>query len=491
MWRAIRLSFSVAGVALVTWVASKAVPVNATTAGFLYLLLVLVIATGWGFFEAVVASVVATLMYNFYFLPPIGQLTIADPQNWVALFSFLTTAVVASHLSTEARRRASDALGRQQDIERLYTFSRAILLIDKSEGFARQLVRKLAEVFDFTAVVLYDRRAEEFYRAGPADFDGLEDQLRESALHGTAYADVERDRTITAVTLGTRPIAALALQGRPIADAVCQGIGNLIAIGLEQARAQELTAQIDAARQSEKLRTTLLDAMAHEFKTPLTSVIAVTTALLNPESHDDPASRLELLKIADEEAHHLKELINDAVEMGRLDGTAIRLEAEPADLVQMVREVIASMRCYIDDRPVDIVCDQELPRIPVDHRLLKLAVKQLLDNALKYSPTRKPVTVRINSAGDLVRLAVTDHGGGIPPNEQSRIFDRLYRSPSVERQIPGSGLGLSIALNIVRAHNGELSVSSDPGETTFLISLPAGLAELKPVEVTTWVREKS
>src|SRR5262249_36558778 len=158
------------------------------TIGFAYLLLVLVVASVWGFFEASIASVAATLTFNFFFLPPIGRLTIADPQNWVALFSFLTTALIASRLSAEVKRRVLDAVHRQQDLERLYTFSRAILVIDNTEPFPKQLVRKLAEIFELGAAVLYERRAEEFYRAGPLDFDGLDDQLRDAALQGTSFA---------------------------------------------------------------------------------------------------------------------------------------------------------------------------------------------------------------------------------------------------------------------------------------------------------------
>lgn len=120
---------------LLTWAGDSLLPVNATTIGFAYLMLVLLIASLWGFFEAALASVAATLTFNYFFLPPVGEFTIADPQNWVALFSFLTTALVASRLSGEVKRRAQDALARQQDLERLYTFSRAILLIDNTEPF--------------------------------------------------------------------------------------------------------------------------------------------------------------------------------------------------------------------------------------------------------------------------------------------------------------------------------------------------------------------
>src|SRR5579862_9207300 len=203
--RALRLLLSLAGVALVTWTGYALVPANPTTIGFAYLLLVLIVASLWGFFKAAAASVAATLTFNFFFLPPVGRFTIADPQNWVALFSFLTTALIASRLSAEAKRRALDAIARQQDLERLYTFSRAILLIDNTEPFPKQLVRKVAEIFELSAVVLYERRSEVFYRAGPLDFDGLEDQLRDAALQGTSFTDAHRNRIITAVRLGSGP----------------------------------------------------------------------------------------------------------------------------------------------------------------------------------------------------------------------------------------------------------------------------------------------
>jgi two-component system sensor histidine kinase KdpD len=465
------LLISLAGVALLTYAGYSLFPVNATTQGFVYLLLVLIIASTWGFLEASVASVAATLTFNFFFLPPVGRFTIADPQNWVALFSFLTTALIASRLSAEVKRRALDAVERKQDLERLYTFSRAILLIDHTEPFPKQLVRKLAEIFELSAVVLYERRAEEFYRAGPLDFDGLEDQLRDAALQGTSFTDARRNRVITAVRLGSEPIAGLALQGAQMPDAVLQGIANLVAIGLERAHAQDLSSQIEAARRSEKLRTTLLDAMAHEFKTPLTSIMAATTSLLaNP---DQPAqSKTEMVKIADEEARHLNELIEDAVEMGRLDTADIQLHTEPSNVGELVREVVASMHNVIDGRPLNVVCDERPLAAPVDRRLVKLAIKQLLDNALKYSPPDTPVTVRVHN-GSGVTVTVTDCGKGIPAQEQERIFERLYRSPSVQHQIPGSGLGLSIAQNIVKAHHGELAVASRPGETTFRLTFPA------------------
>jgi len=481
---ALRLLLSLAGVAIVTATAFFAIPHNPTTVGFAYLLLVLLIASNWGLAEATLASIAATLAFNFFFLPPIGKFAIADPQNWVALFSFLATSLIASRLSARANRQALDAIERQRDIERLYTFSRAILLTDPVDPIAKQLARKLAEVFELASVVLFDRRTGEIHRAGPTDFDAvdfdaMQTQLRDTASQGTSFFDPERKRVITAVRLGSEPIASFALQGAFMQDSVLQGVSNLIAIGLERARAQDLAHQVEAARRSEQLRATLIDAMAHEFKTPLTSIRAATTSLLS--SPDQPVeSRTELLEVADEEARHLQALIDDAVDMARLESdhdNQIKLRRELTDPKELVDDVVTSLHTQIDNRPVEIRSEGSLLPLPLDRRLLKLALKQVLDNALKYSPPRSPVTVRVSNAcisdgHRAIDFEITDHGPGIPAQEQGRVFERFYRSPSVKNQIPGFGLGLAIANTIVHAHHGELTVNSRPGETTFRLTLP-------------------
>jgi two-component system sensor histidine kinase KdpD len=464
--RALRLALAIAGVALVTFVSVNIVPVNATTAGFAYLVYVLVIASTWGFPEASVCSIAATLCFNFFFFPPVGTFTIADPQNWIALFAFFANSLLASRLSTTAKRRAVDAVQRQRDLERLYTFGRSILLIGDSEPFPKQLIRRVAETFELEAAALYEPRSGEIYRAGPLDFDGVESQLYEAALQGTVFTDVTGRRVITAVRLGSEPIASLALQGEPMPDSVLQSIANLVAIGLERARAQELTAEIEAARRSERLRTTLIDAMAHEFKTPLTSIRAATSALIaNPDTQPVHAARM--LKIADEEAAHLEELIDNALEIAQLDSDRIDLDLDVANLGEAVQDVLAAMKTKIGEHTVKFQWDDRLPPVPYDSRLVKLAIKQIVDNAIRYSPPGSPIEIRGAQADGRVAVEITDHGKGITAQEQTRIFERFYRSPSVQDRIPGSGLGLSIASRILQAHGGDLKVRSRPGETTF------------------------
>jgi two-component system sensor histidine kinase KdpD len=195
-------------------------------------------------------------------------------------------------------------------------------------------------------------------------------------------------------------------------------------------------------------------------------------------SPDQPIeSRTELLEVADEEAQHLQALIDDALEMARLESDHIQVRRELTDPMELVDDVVASLRTQIDNRPVEIRAEGSVPQLALDRRLLKLALKQVLDNALKYSPPRSPIAVKVSNGSlfngsDAINFEITDRGPGIPQPEQTRLFERFYRSPSVKNQVPGFGLGLAIAHSIVQAHQGELTVNSHPGETTFRMTLP-------------------
>jgi len=212
--------------------------------------------------------------------------------------------------------------------------------------------------------------------------------------------------------------------------------------------------------------------MAHEFKTPLTSIKAATTGLLsNPQKLME--SQIELLTIADEDADHLKELIDDTVDMARLDTEHIEINPEISDILETVHEVVHSLRTELEGRHLEISPAEGIRKSAFDRRLLKLAIKQLIDNAVKYSPAGTPLEIRIHQDEKAIHVDITDHGKGIPEREQSRIFERFFRSPSIRQQIPGSGLGLSIAHSILLAHHGDLTVTSQSGRTTFQLILPA------------------
>jgi two-component system sensor histidine kinase KdpD len=473
----LRLLAALALILATTFVAFHLFPVNATTAGFCYLVAILVVAARWGLLESTVASVAALLCYNYFFLPPIRTFTIADPQNWVALFAFLATAITASQVSARAKRRTREAVDRRREMERLYALSRAILLTDHRQPVAKQIAKQIAQTFDFPAVALYDRASGEIHHAGPEDLADVDDKLREAAVRGTLFQDESGGKIVTAIRLGGEPIGSLAFSGASLSDAALQSLSNLVAVGLEKARGQEAANRAEAARHSEELKSTLLDAIAHEFKTPLTSIKAATTALLS-----DFATKLqdqhELVTIIDEEADRLARLVTEATQMARIEGGKFQLNRELHFANTLISAALQQMKPLADSREVKLEFENDLPPLFVDAELIQLAIRQLIDNALKYSPPATSITIgaRVSESG--VAISVTDQGPGIPPEEQSKIFEKFYRTSHDRHQVTGTGMGLTIAREILRAHGGDTWVKSSPGHgAEFCLWLPVPARE--------------
>ena len=472
MQLAIRIAIVAGIVAAITWICFRAVSVNATTAALAYLVAILFIAAKWGLVESITASIVAVLCFNFFFLPPIGTFTIADPQNWVALFAFLATSITASRFSMQARRRAQEALDSQREMERLYALSRSILLIGPSQPVPKQLATQIAQSFSASAVALYDGGSGTIYRSGPEDFPDPHDQLRQAASQGTLFRDEATGTVVTAIRLGGQPIGSVGVRGAALSDSVLQGLANLLAIGLERARTQEAASKAEAARQSDELKSTLLDALAHEFKTPLTSIKAASTAMLS-SSMLEPEQQRELISVVDEEADRLSVLVTEAIQMARIEAGRVHLERESCPLQELVESALDKLRPMVQERSIDVRLAPDLPPVWVDRELIEIALRQLIDNALKYSPRDTPVSVAAESSDGRVIVSVADHGPGIPEEEQSRIFEKFYRAEASRHQIPGAGLGLVIAREIIQVHGGEIWVESKPGEgSSFRFSLP-------------------
>jgi two-component system, OmpR family, sensor histidine kinase KdpD len=476
-WLLTRLLITLALIGGITAILLRGIHANATTAALTYLTAVLVIATIWGLVEATAASIASVLCLNFFFLPPVRALTIADPQNWVALFAFLITSITASQLSARAKRRAREAIHRRREMEKLYALSCALLLTETVRPMAKQIARQIAHTFDFPAVVFYDRSRSEIHQAGREDLLGIEDLLRETALHSTMFRDESRQLLVTSVRLGGEPIGSLAVKGGFISDTALQSLSNLVAVGLERVHAQEIANRAEAARQSEELRSTLLDAITHEFKTPLTSLKAATTALLS-----DPESKLlkyrELITVADEEVNRLARLLTEAIQTVRLQSGKMELKRELRSASTLVSRTVDKMRLQLAGRECKVLQQDPLPLVFVDSELIELAIRQVIENGLKYSPPHTPLIITISSAASGVTITVADRGTGIPEGEQDRIFEKFYRGVKDRYKLTGTGMGLAIAREILRAHGGAISVKSAPGQgSEFCLSIPAARQE--------------
>jgi two-component system sensor histidine kinase KdpD len=468
---ALRVAAMGAIVGALTYTMARVVPVNATTAGFGYLVAILFGATKWGLTEATIGSVVAVLCFNYFFLPPVGTFTISDPQNWVALFALLITSITASRLSTRVRRQAVEAQDRQQELERLYSLSRSILLIDSTQSVARQVVNQVAQAFEAAAVILYDLSTGEMFRGGKEDFSGTEEQLRQAASQGTQIHEPGARTWITAVRLGAQPVGSLGISGVVLSDSAVQSLTNLVAIGLERARAQESASRAEAARQSDELKSTLLDAIAHEFKTPLTTIKASTTALLS-DRPPKPEQQREYISLVDEEADRLSGLVSEAIQMARIEAGQVRLQLEETPVAELLENVLAKMKSIVDDRKVEIRTPADLPPVLVDREMMEMTFRQLIDNAVKYSPPGSPITITADAEDGQVVTRVQDRGSGIATADLPRIFQKFYRAKEFRNQVPGAGLGLAIARAVVTAHGGTIWAESKPGAgSSFCVAL--------------------
>lgn len=466
------LTASLAIVAATTFICARLIPVNATTVGFAYLLGVLAVATAWGLIEAIVTAVVAMLCYNFFFLPPIGQFTIADPQNWVALFAFLATALVASHVSDREKKQALEAKARQKETEQLYALSRIILLTDPAQSIGFQSAQHIAEIFDCPAVALYDAKSGEVFRGGAEDLPEVEAKLKQVVMQSGSLYDSSAHTVVAPIVLGGQPIGSLAMKGRSLSDGALQALLNLVAIALERVRTEETASRAEAARQSEEFKSTLLDAIAHEFKTPLTSIKAASTSMLSDSVPLTPQFH-ELATIIDEETDRLSLLVTEAVRMSQIDAGKVRLERELVDVDELLRHVLKHFESKAEGRELELQAGANLPAVCADKDLVSLALRQLIDNALKYSPPGSPIDVTAELKDNRVIIRVRDRGPGIPERERERIFDKFYRRQTNKAHAPGSGLGLYIAREIARAHGGDVWVEGEPGSgSEFCVALP-------------------
>jgi two-component system sensor histidine kinase KdpD len=460
---------SVGAVAAVTVLYFRFVSANPTTVALSYLVTILVISTQRGIVEATAVSILASLCFNVFFLPPVGTFTIAAPQDLVSFFAFTATAIIASQLAGRARQRTIDAVARQGDLERLYALSRALLLAPSGVSIPDVIARHIADTFELSAVALYDHRAGIVSRGGPMELPGIDEKLRDVARQAVPVGDAS-GAMVTPIRLGGEPIGSLAILGGGLSDTVLQSIANLAAIGLERARGQEIAARAEAARESGELRAAVLDAVAHEFKTPLTSIKAAASDLLS--SVPAHARERELVEIVGEESNRLQGLITDAVQMLRIEAGGFAVNRERFSVAKLVTPVLAELssrldgHAIIDTVPTDLMVD-------ADGELLRLALRQLLDNAAKYSPPSS--TIELTAAGNSsVRISVRNSGSVIPERDQAHVFDRFYRGLPA-RLVPGTGMGLAIVRQIAQAHGGTVTVaSSQESGTVFTLSLPRG-----------------
>ncbi len=446
--------------------------VNPTTVALTFLVMVLWVAAYWGFRFSVFLAVVATLAFNYYFLPPIGTFTVADPQNWVALVAFLATAGIASQLADRARRQTADAIQRRRDVERLYAFSQRLLATDNLAELLNAIPAYVRDGFGAKAAAVYLLSSQQVYRTDPMATWFPVHELQLVSSRGEPIIDHDRGVSLTPLHLGTRTTGAVAIAGPTLSRATLEALGSMIGIAIERAGAMEKLSQTEAAHQSENLRAVLLDSVTHELRTPLTGIKAAVTGLLSDYNLDE-AQRRELLTVINEETDRLDRLVGEATEMAQLDAHKVELHMAPVDMATVIESAVEEARAIVGQHPIEMRVPPDLPKVRVDSDRIAEVLKQLLENASKYSPATAPITITAERKNNHVVTSVTDHGPGIDDFEQSLIFDKFYRGRDQRYRVQGTGMGLAIAKAIVEAHSGSIGVTSQLGRgSVFSFELP-------------------
>ncbi len=445
--------------------------VNATTVALTLLMLVLFLAARFGLRYAVATSITATFLYNYYFLPPIGTFIINDPQNWLALFAFLVTSVVGSRMSERAREEAEDARLRQRELEVLYGLSRELLQTENVAGLLNTIAPATMLVTRAVSVVLYLLDGDRRYLAGDASSVFQDDiSLRQLALTLPAPDSVGRELRIP-LRVGVRPRGILILNGASLSTETLLAIGGLVSISIDRAQALEEVTRGEAAKESERLRSLMIDSITHELRTPLTAIKASATTLLLPDALSEE-QRQDLLEVIDEESDRLNRLVSEAVEMAQLDAQEVHMTFLPVPVAELMERAVEASAMTLAEHTLKLTMPV-LPPVLADKAFIEQVLVNLLENAAKYSAKGSPIFLSAERRGEQVAISIADRGIGIDASEQSLIFERFYRAQVQSRQTSGTGMGLSISRAILEAHHGSLSVTSQVGEgSVFTFTLP-------------------
>src|SRR6202050_128157 len=323
------------GVAGCTWGSFRVGQTFAFT-GFLHLIIVVLAAVYGGFWQATVVSVAAATCLNYFFVPPIFSFA-NSPTNWVALGAFEFTALVISRLSLHARLQAVEAIARRHEMERLYETSRRILLLD-NRGESGELITSLTrEMFDLKAVRLFDALSGTTYQSGelPAV---AEQHTRDAYFLATDSFDSQTGTWYCVLRLGTRVVGGLALHDTRMTELAATALASLSAVALERVRVLRREARAEAARQTEQLRTAVLDALAHQFKTPLTVARTASSGLLAVGGLCE--LQTELVTVIDEQARTLDHLASRLLSAAMLDSTDFKPRLEPVLLSGLIHAAI-------------------------------------------------------------------------------------------------------------------------------------------------------
>jgi len=462
--------------------------VSATTVSLAFLLVVLATATVGRLWAAIVVAIAAVLALNFFFLPPVGTFTIADPQNLIALVAFLVVAVIASNLSAAAHARASEAIASRNEVTRLFDLTRDVLLTTETAGAIDALARHVARRFELPkiAICLPTEQGWRIHQGGSDDVNidtltlsmalarargTVEYDARQRAYGGHIRIGGDRGYSIVPLRHGTKAVGLLAASSPTLDIGSLDALAGVVAIAIERVQFMSERDAAELVRQKADLAATLLASLSHDLRTPLTAIKAAVENLRGELPSDE---RREQARAASAELHRLTRLFQDILDMARIDAAAIRVDKQWVTAADVVDAASAHVRHALDGHALRVEADGEL-ETEIDPRLVSVALSHVLENAAQYSPADRDILVQATVEDDGLHVSVTDRGPGLDPGEVEHLFERFYRGHAARQRAFGTGMGLSITRGLLAAAGGQIWAENVSGGARFSMVIPGAV----------------
>ena len=473
----LRVARGVALVAIITAVCYS-IHLNAVATSWVFLITIVLQSLDSGFWESAAVSVFATASLDYFFTEPLLSLNVENPLDAVNLSTLLVVSLVITRIQSRSRAEALKARLQRDTMEALYKVGQDLLAVPPEGIAGRTILEPFLSEFHLSAVCLFHSASLECHTAGKSNGD-LEAKTRAAYIAGEDAAYPDLRILVRCLRAGGPVKGAIGFEGLANPELAAPPLAAFASAAIERAEAFQSATTAAAHAQTETLRSAILDGLAHEFKTPLATILTAAgglraTGSMQPE-------QIELAEMIEEEAARLGDLTSRLMRLARLDREELKPRIEPVDAAELIE---MSMRRYSKiwpDRRIRFRKLGDTSEVRVDPELIGLAVSQLLENACLYSRPESAVILQLTPEGESVAITVWSDAPPIPKGEREHIFQRFYRGAAASRVAGGSGLGLYIARKIALAHGGDLALlDATPGMAagvSFRLTIPAASRE--------------
>ncbi len=458
----------------------------------IYLLCVTVSAIFGGLGPSILVSILSVLTFDFFFVPPYLTLDVEHIQYILTLIVFLLVGIALSYFTSLLRRQTDQSKRREQEMAALYALGQDLAVASDLQSYTSSIINRIKGTIGQDVVIfLPDARNETALKAYS---DSPESELDVNVFN-TAVSSFQHKEIMECSSDAIKGLKALCLPLVTTRRAVgvialikpedagdysieqerlLSAYSDLAAVAIESIQLADELHNAEILKATEKLQTALLNAISHDLRTPLVSIIGVLSSLQEEGMDLDDYDKRSLIQVAREEADRLNHLITNLLDESRLESGALKLSLQPAEANDLVGAALEQLGSRVDNRIIQIDIPSDLPFIQVDFGLFVQALVNIVDNALKYSPSDSIIEIKARCVQKEMQIEIVDRGTGIPEQDLPHIFDKFYRIQRPDN-VSGTGLGLSITKGLIEAHGGRIGAKSQAGRGTVVsIILPVG-----------------